>query len=133
MKAFRALYAKAKSLRTAQRHVKHLRKTAQKLGHRGVQQLSKPELHRVIRSGKARPRLGWLHWAKKCQDLGINPNPRCLAGAHKKLSISEMRRAILCKSTKQEVCKCASGNGIATVGKRKHELIEAILLLKDLA
>ena len=71
-------------------------------------------------------------WAKKCQELEITPNPRCHDGANKKLSISEMRRAILCKSTKQEVCKCASGSGIATVGKRKHELIEAILLVKDL-
>ena len=131
-KAFRAKYDKAKSLRTAQLHIKKLRKTAQKLEHRGVQHLSKPELQRMIRSGKARPRLGWLDWAKKCQQLEINPNPRCRDGAHKKLSISEMRHAILCKSTKQEVCDRASGSGIATAGKRKHELIEAILLVKDL-
>ena len=57
-KAFRAKYDKAKSLRTAQLHIKKLRKTAQKLEHRGVQHLSKPELQRMIRSGKARPRLG---------------------------------------------------------------------------
>ena len=116
-KAFRAKYDKAKSLRTAQLHIKKLLKTAQKLGHRGVQHLSKPELHRMIRSGKARPRLGWVDWAKKCQELETNPNPRCHDGAHKKLSISEMRHAILCKSTKQEVCDRASGSGIATAGK----------------
>jgi hypothetical protein len=130
--AFRAIYDKAKALRTTKLHNKKLRKTAQKLGYRGVKHLSKPELHRKIRSGKERPRLRWSDWAKKCKDLGINPNPRCHKGAHKKLSIPEMRRAILCKSTKKEVCDLGSGGGIATSGKRKHELIDAILLVKDL-
>ena len=130
--AFRAISEKAKVLRTTRLDNKNLRKTAQKLGYRGVKQLSKPDLHRKIRSGKERPRLRWSDWAEKCKKLGINANPRCQNDARKKMSVPEMRRALLHKSPKIELCDIASRGAIATSGKRKHDLIDAILLVKDL-
>ena len=116
--AFRAISEKAKALRTTRLDNKNLRKTAQKLGYRGVKQLSKPDLHRKIRSGKERPRLRWSDWAEKCKNLGINANPRCRNGARKKMSVPEMRRAIMHKSPKIEVCDIASRGAIATSEKQ---------------
>jgi hypothetical protein len=94
--------------------------------------LSKPDLYRKIRSGKERPRLRWSDWAEKCKKLGINANPRCQNDSRKKMSVPEMRRALLHKSPKIELCAIASRGAIATSGKRKHDLIDAILLVTDL-
>ena len=130
--AFRAISAKAKTLRTTKLYLPKLEKTARKLGYRGVRQLSKVELHRKMRLGKERLRLRWSDWAEKCKSLGINPNPRRPDAKRIKMSIPNMRRAVLQKSPKIEVCDIASRGGIATSGKRKSALIDAILLEKDL-
>ena len=130
--SFRDLSAKAKSLRTAKLDFKTLQKTVHKLGYRHVKQMSKPDLLRKVRGGKERPRLLWSEWAAKCKKLGINANPRGQHGSRRKMTVPEMRRAILDTTLKKEVCDIASRGSIATSGKRKCELITAILQCNDL-
>ena len=130
--AFHATSAKAKKLRAGVGDSEKVRKEALRLGYSGVKNYSKTELLRKIRCGKKQPKLRWSNWAQKCRDIGVQPNPRSEGGGRAKMSIPEMRRAILEKSTKQDICDVCARGSITVTGKRKRDLINEILAIAEL-